>query len=131
MHMQRDENGTTPPSISEPESQVKKKQSMHSSIQQAGESHPKQSSSSVSASASYGVIFGHLLIFILIQLALSHPSLSFCGVYHICTMLALLAIYRHRRYLLACMIQIDLFSFLFFFSFQICLILCYYFLCLE
>jgi hypothetical protein len=37
MHMQRDENATTPPSISEPKSQVKK-QSMHSSIQQAGES---------------------------------------------------------------------------------------------
>ncbi|KAL4736170.1 hypothetical protein BDV11DRAFT_194611 [Aspergillus similis] len=37
---------------------------MHSSTQQAGESQPKQSSLSVSASASYGVIFGHLLIFI-------------------------------------------------------------------
>ncbi|KAL4992403.1 hypothetical protein BDW68DRAFT_78319 [Aspergillus falconensis] len=64
MHMQRVENTTTPPtSISKPKSQVKK-QCTRSSY-----SRPMNSAKTVvvlfaSASASHGVIFGHLLIFI-------------------------------------------------------------------
>ncbi|KAL4975006.1 hypothetical protein BDW66DRAFT_76441 [Aspergillus desertorum] len=131
MHMHRDEKATAPLRFLNPK--VKPiKENMHASIQQAGEScqnsrrflHPHlhhtvsfsgPPTCSCSSSSSFCL--------------LPRPSPSFCGVYHICTMLALLAIYRHRRYLLACMIPIDLLPS----SFHICLLIsfCYYLLCPE